>query len=197
MTRFQLHPENPEKRWVQKIADLLNKDGVGIIPLDSGYGIGCSSQSPKAVKKLYQLIAEKKYTATLIFQDFSAITDFAKIDNYAFKFMKQKLPGPYTFILPATNLGRKTLQVKRPEMGVRYPEHVFLTELYKLFPHPLVTVSAKVEEDEPQTLLEEVEPIYGHKVDFIADLGPMSHLSTTIISFMEGNAELLRQGDGI
>src|SRR5687768_3000119 len=97
--RLQLHPVNPEARLMKKVAEIFQRDGILVYPTDSGYSLGCNALSRPAVQKLYRVKrAVKKYVMALMFQDFSAITEFARVDNYAFRTMKRLMPGPYTFI---------------------------------------------------------------------------------------------------
>lgn len=199
MERFVLHPENPEKRWMQEIVQILNKDGVIIFPTDSGYSIGCDGNSQKGLKRLYQLKKnEKKYQMTLICQDFSLMTEFAQIDNFAYKYMKSHLPGPYTFILPATQRGRKLLEVKRPSMGIRYPKHIFLNTLHGFQNFVLLSSSAKTENELEPFIYDpdELESFFNGKVDALVDMGAIPSLSTTIISLESGTAECIRLGIG-
>src|SRR5690606_21479954 len=97
---------------------------------------------------------------------FSTVSDFARVDNFAYRTMKKLVPGPYTFILPATAHGKKVLDVKRPEVGVRMPKHPFADAVFALRPGLiLLTTAAKVREDDTFSDPEEIEDAMGHEVD--------------------------------
>ena len=100
--RFEVHPENPQARIVKLAAAALEDDALVLYPTESGYAIGCNAESPKAIHKLYALKKPmKKFFMALIVPDIRSATDYARIDNFAFNVMKPRVPGPYTFILPA------------------------------------------------------------------------------------------------
>jgi tRNA threonylcarbamoyl adenosine modification protein (Sua5/YciO/YrdC/YwlC family) len=197
MRKLKVHPVTPERWHIREIARVLADDGIFIYPTDSGYSMGCSALSKKGIKKLYQLKRPaKKYSMSLMFQNFSAIAEFARLDNHAFKFMKPLVPGAYTFILPATNRGRKLLEVKRPEMGIRFPDNRFLEALHREFPDPILAASARVRDDDIVSEPDEIEKMYAANVDLIVDCGPVPQNPTTVISLVTGKPEVIREGAG-
>lgn len=193
-----LHPVTPEARHLKRFLDAIDKGGICVYPTDSGYSLGCDARHRAAVNRLYHLKrAMKKYLMALMVRDFSAVTDFARVDNLAYRTMKRLVPGPYTFILPATALGRKILDVKRPEVGVRMPAHPFADALFALRPEiVLLTTAAKVREDEFFTDPEEIEAAIGHDVDLVMGMGAMPVNPTTVVSLVSGDPDLIRQGQG-
>ena len=194
---IRLHPETPEKRNMQKIAEVFQKGGILVYPTDSGYSLGCNALNMKAVQRLYHLKrAMKKYIMAMMFHEFSDITDFAKVDNFAFRYMKHLFPGPYTIILPATNKGRKTLGVKRPEIGVRMPDHIFTRTLGGFCPEPILNTAAKLTEDDVYVEAAELEAKLGKQVDLVVDMGAIPIRPTTVISLVNGEPEIIREGVG-
>lgn len=197
MQRFYLHHETPQKRHIREIIKILDQDGLVIVPTDSGYSLACRTDSPKAIRRMYQLKKkDKKYQMSIIVQSFAVITEFAGVDNSAFKTMKAHAPGPYTWILPATNEGRKLLEVKRPTMGIRFPKHPFFTSLAEENYPPLLSTSARIHDDEVFIEPDELETHYAGQVDALADMGSIPSLPTTIISMESGAPEVLRLGQG-
>ena len=191
-----LHPVTPQLRFMEEIAVTLNRDGLLIFPSDSGYTLGCSVMSPKALKKIYQLKkSSKKYQMSILFPDFAPVSEFAYVDNAAFKYMRPLVPGPYTFILPCTRKGRKLLEVNREEIGVRIPEHVFLTALQNHFPYPIITTSPKNEGEEFK-LPEEISPFFLNAADVVADMGEIPMNESTVIRLTGDEPELIREGAG-
>ncbi len=197
MQHLICHPVTPQKPLISKVVQALIQDKIIIYPTDSGYSMGCSAHSKKAIKRIYQIKKpSKKYSMALMFQHFSPISEFAHLDNHAFKFMKHLVPGPFTFILPATNKGRKLLEVKRAEMGVRFPDHPFLSALYPEFPDPIITTSARVSDEDITAEPNEIEQLFSSKVDMLIDCGSLYHNPTTVVSLLSGEPELVRQGAG-
>ena len=148
--RFEVHPVNPQARIVKLAAAALEDDGLVLYPTESGYAIGCNAESPKAIHKLYALKKPmKKFFMALIIPDIRKATDYARVDNFAFNIMKPRVPGPYTFILPADPHIARRLDVKRPEIGVRMPTHPFFKELFQHSDKPILSTAAKLtDEDE-------------------------------------------------
>jgi tRNA threonylcarbamoyl adenosine modification protein (Sua5/YciO/YrdC/YwlC family) len=196
--RLQLHPITPQVRLMKRVTEAFEADGVIVYPTDSGYSLGCNALSRKAVNKLYHLKrAMKKYLMALMVRDFGALSEFARVDNSAYRYMKHLVPGPYTFILPATVRSRKLLDVNRPEVGVRMPRSPFTDALFSLAPEAVIlTTAAKIQEDDVLIDPEDIEEKYGHLVDLIVDMGPMPVNPTTVIALHDGTAEVVREGAG-
>jgi len=182
-----------------KVLEVFEKGGIVVYPTDSGYSLGCDALNKTGVNKLYHLKrAIKKYAMALMMRDFSILSDFAKVENATYRYMKKLVPGPYTFILPATVRGKKILDVNRPEIGIRMPHCPFGDALFKLKPGCiLLTTAAKIREDESFSDPDEIETVFGHEVDLLIDMGPVAVNPTTIINLVTGEPELIRQGAGL
>jgi tRNA threonylcarbamoyl adenosine modification protein (Sua5/YciO/YrdC/YwlC family) len=183
---------------MQKVLEAFAAGQVVIYPTDSGYSMGCDALSKKAVNKLYHVKrAMKKYLMALMVRDFSELSEFAKVETAAFRFMKSLVPGPYTFVLPATVRSRKILDVNRPEVGVRMPDSPFTNTLFAMSPKAVIlTTAAKIREEDSFIDPAEIEETYGHLVDLIVDLGPQPINPTTVISLVGEAPEVLREGAG-
>lgn len=197
--RIRVHPVSPQPRLVEQAAQVLDRDGVLVYPTESGYAVGASTGSPKALARLYKLTDPvKSKVHSLLFHDFSQVATFADVSNFAFRTMKHLVPGPYTFILPAKHRTAKLLGVKRPEVGVRLPEHPFLRALLERHPHPILNASARFSERLEETFEDaaEIEKQYGRMVDLVVDADPIPPTGTTIVSLVNDSLELVRAGIG-
>jgi tRNA threonylcarbamoyl adenosine modification protein (Sua5/YciO/YrdC/YwlC family) len=196
--RLELHPVNPQTRLLRNVLEAFADGQVVIYPTDSGYSMGCDALSKKAVNKLYHVKrAMKKYLMALMVRDFSELSEFAKVDTAAFRFMKSLVPGPYTFVLPATVRSRKILDVNRPEVGVRMPDCPFTNALFAASPTSVIlTTAAKIREEDSFIDPAEIEETYGHLVDLIVDMGPQPINPTTVISLVGEEPEVIRAGAG-
>ena len=196
--RLELHPKNPETRLMKKVLEAFADGQVVVYPTDSGYSMGCDALSKKGVHKLYHIKrAMKKYLMALMVRDFSALSEFAKVETSAFRYMKAVVPGPYTFVLPATVRSRKLLDVNRPEVGVRMPDSPFTNALYALSPEAVIlTTAARIQDTDEFVDPAEIEETYGNLVDLIVDLGPKPVTPTTVIALHTGEAEVIREGMG-
>lgn len=196
--RIQIHPQTPQIRLVKKVLDAFTAGEVVVYPTDSGYSMGCDALSRKGVQKLYHMKrAMKKYLMAMMVRDFSALSEFAKVETAAFRYMKALVPGPYTFVLPSTVRARKLLEVNRPEVGVRMPDSPFTNALFELSPASVIlTTAAKIEEEDNFIHPADIEDKYGNLVDMIVDLGPLPITPTTVISLVGESPEVIREGLG-
>gem|GEM_PF-1385846 len=134
MICFKIHPVSPQRRILEKVVYALkNEDGICVYPTDTVYGMGACVTNPKAVDRIRKTIEkDKSRLFSFICSDFSQVSKFVKMNNMHFKLMKRYLPGPYTFILPATNYVPKKVTPKRKTVGVRIPDNAVCLELVKL-----------------------------------------------------------------
>jgi len=195
---IKLYPDNPNKKDLLKIVDILNKDGVIIFPTDSVYAIGCSLNSQKAMNKIAKLkgIRADKAKFSIICDSLSNIAKYAKVSNSLFKMMKRNLPGSFTFILPGTNELPKLFSSKRKSIGIRIPDHYIPIEIAEELGFPLVTTSLKENDDiieyltDPELIYEK----YMNQVDVVVDGGYGNNTASTIVECSEDEYEIIRQG---
>ncbi|MDR1811845.1 MAG: threonylcarbamoyl-AMP synthase [Candidatus Fibromonas sp.] len=193
MLHLEIHPQTPQARHIKAIADMLRNDALLLYPTDSGYAIGCSAASSRAINKLYALKKPiKKAFMALILPDISKVTDYAKVSNFAFHILKNHTPGPYTYILPADpNIARK-LDVKRQEIGIRISPNIFIKALFENFEHPLLSTAAKIEEHQALTVPEELIRVFKSKVDVFADMGEVFIYPTSVINLVNNQIDIIR-----
>jgi tRNA threonylcarbamoyl adenosine modification protein (Sua5/YciO/YrdC/YwlC family) len=195
--RFELHPENPQKNIMKKIEKIFRDGGILVYPTDSGYSLGCNALDKKAVQKLYHMKRDmKKYVMAIMVARFGEIPDFAEVETSTYRYMKHLVPGPFTFILQATRHGQKILQVKRKEVGIRMPDHVFVRDLHALCDDPILNTAARINDDDLFIDPDDIEDEFGHMVDAIIDMGEVAIKPTTIVSMLTGAPEVIREGAG-
>ena len=122
----QIHPDNPQPRLIKQIAECLKDGGVVVYPTDTIYGLGCDIFQPKAIERICRIkqIDPHKAQLSFICRDLSHLSDFTKsIDTPLYRLLKSYLPGPYTFILPASKQVPKILQSKKSTIGLRIPDN--------------------------------------------------------------------------
>src|ERR1035437_11138160 len=123
---IHLHPVNPQPRLLSQIAECLKGGGVIIYPTDTIYGLGCDISKPKAVERICHIknIDPIKAQLSFICKDLSHLSDYTKsIDTPLYRMLKEYLPGPYTFILPASKMAPKILKSKKETIGLRIPDN--------------------------------------------------------------------------
>ena len=194
MEIIEVHPYNPEKRLMQKIVGLFEQGKVLAYPTDTGYAIGCLSSKKKAVQKLFLIKRQmKRYITALIFKEFRQISEYARMDNFAFKVLKSKFPGPYTFLLPAHPPISRKLELKNNEVGVRMSDGVFIQSLFEYFDEPIFNTSTQVDPDEDFTEPEELIPLMKkHGVDVFISLGEVFRSPTNVVRLIDNEIEVIR-----
>ncbi len=199
---IEIFPDNPDDRKIDRIVRCLKDGGIIIYPTDTVYSMGCDSRNVRAVEQLSRLKGVKisQNNFSIVCSDLSDISHYAKVSNGAFRMMKKLLPGPFTFILPATNDLPKSLQTKRKTIGIRIPDHNIPRILIEKLGNPIITTSVKDDIDdiveypnEPEVIFEQNQ----HKVDLIIDGGWCGIIPSTVIDATTDDFEVVREGLGI
>ncbi|MCB0605684.1 MAG: threonylcarbamoyl-AMP synthase [Saprospiraceae bacterium] len=200
---LEINPLNPDTRLITSVVEKMKQGAVIIYPTDSVYAMGCDPESKKGVEKLFQIKNSdpNKRQLTFMCSNISMASTYAnQISNSNYRFIKEHTPGPYTFILPATNNLPKILNVKNKTFGFRIPDHKIPTELINALGRPILSSSLKtVDEDSENRFYMYPEDIYSDyslMVDMIIDGGPGSLEHSTVIDLTEGEPIVIREGKG-
>ncbi|KDN18856.1 L-threonylcarbamoyladenylate synthase [Amycolatopsis rifamycinica] len=196
---FDVHPDNPQRRAVAQVAELVRQDGLIAYPTDSCYALGCRLDNQdgldriRAIRKL-----DRRHHFTLVCQDFAQLGQFVIVDNAVFRAIKAATPGSYTFILPATKeVPRRLMHEKKRTVGVRIPDHVVTQALLAELGEPLVSSTLLLPGvAEPLTQGWEIKEELDHAVDAVVDSGDCGTEPTTVVDFSSGEAEIVRRGAG-
>ncbi|MEI6347283.1 MAG: L-threonylcarbamoyladenylate synthase [Bacteroidota bacterium] len=199
---LKIYPENPNPREINKVVDCLKSGGIVIFPTDTIYGIGCDIHNHKAVERISEIIKTdiNKSNFSFIFNDLSHISDYAKpFSNPVFKLLKYTLPGPYTFILEANNNVPKIFHNKKKTLGIRIPNNPIINSIVNSLGNPILSKSVKDLSDDIFEYYTDPELIYeqfGDLVDIIIDGGYSGHTPSTVISCLNNEFEVIREGLG-
>lgn len=194
---LSINPHNPQMRLIKQVVECLKNGGVIAYPTDTIYGIGCDIFNKKAVKKIYQLKnRDVRKPFSFICSDLSDVTTYAQVSNFAFKIMKRRLPGPYTFVLEATRVVPDLLMTKQRTVGIRIPENPIAETVVKNLGHPLVTTSANIAGEDALGDPYEIERQMGKQLDMVIDGGIIFSEPSTVISLIADEVEILREGCG-
>jgi len=195
-----IHPENPQPRLVKQVVECLKDGGVIIYPTDTIYGLGCDIQQHKAIEKICQLknINPQKAQLSFICRDLSHLSDYTKsIDTPLYRMLKNFLPGPFTFILPASKQVPKILQSKKSTIGLRVPDNVICREILELLGNPILSTSLPGDMVEDYTDPEIIYEKFEDKVDFVIDGGIGGMVPSTIVDCTTSDWVITRQGLGV
>ena len=195
---FEINPYHTEPKKIKKIVDILQNGGIIIYPTDTYYGIGCDLLNKSAIEKNYKLKRRSpSQPFSFICSDLKNISEYAQVTNYAYKTMKRLLPGPYTFVLEGSRLVPKIMLTKRQTVGIRVPDHPVCLNIVHELGHPVISTSAtNPETDEILTTPHEIKSVIGHAVDLIVDGGRVSGEPSSVISLIDDEPEILREGLG-
>lgn len=196
---LKLHPENPQGRHIDRALSVVRDGGVIIYPTDTVYGIGCSIYNARAIEKIYEIKRQDRSKPfSFICSDLSHISEYARVSNQSFRLMKQLIPGPYTFILPASRLKQlpKSLISKRKTVGIRVPKNNISLSLVKGLEHPLLSASIANDRGEIISDPEIIKRQYESVVDLILDGGMSLVELSTILDLTDERPVVVRQGAG-
>lgn len=196
-----IHPKNPEPRKIQQIIELLNDGAVVVCPTDTVYAFVCSAEQPRAIEQVARLKEAKPQKAdlSLICQDLSQLSTYARaVPTSAFRIMKSAFPGPYTFIVPASNEIPRIFRNNKRTVGIRVPGHPVPIALVAALGHALVCASVHG----PDVFLdhasdpEAIHDQYGHQLGAVIDSGAGGLEGSTVIDLNGPEPKVLREGKG-
>jgi len=196
---IQVHPEDPQPRLVKQIAQCLKDGGVVIYPTDTIYGLGCDISQHKAVERICKIknVDPQKAQLSFICRDLSHLSDYTKsIDTPLYRMLKSYLPGPYTFILPASKQVPKILQSKKSTIGLRVPDNIICRHILDALGNPILSASLPGEMVEEYTDPEVIYEKLGDAVDFVIDGGIGGMIPSTIVDCTTDEWTIIRQGQG-
>jgi len=196
---IKIHPQDPQPRLVKQVAECLKDGGVIIYPTDTIYGLGCDINQHKAVERICKIkhVDPQKAQLSFICRDLSHLSDYTKsIDTPLYRMLKSYLPGPYTFILPASKQVPKILQSKKSTIGLRVPDNNICRHILDELGHPILSASLPGEMVEEYTDPEVINEKFGDAVDFIIDGGIGGMIPSTIVDCTGMEWIITRQGAG-
>ena len=196
---LQIHPENPQPRLIKQVVECLKDGGVIVYPTDTIYGLGCDIMQHKAIDRICNIknINPQKSQLSFICKDLSNLSDYTKsIDTPLYRMLKNYLPGPYTFILPASKQVPKILQSKKSTIGLRIPDNVICQDILAALGEPILSTSLPGEMVEDYTDPEIIYSRFEHLVDFVIDGGPGGMIPSTIVDCTTDDWTVIRQGLG-
>ena len=197
---ISIHPTNPQPRQLAIIKDCLESGGIIAYPTDTIYGLGCDIFHPEAVAKICAIkkVNPEKAQLSFICSDLSHLSNYAKsINNSLFRILKSTLPGPFTFVLPASKEVPKILQNKKKTIGLRIPDNKIALAIIETLGHPILSASFPGENIEDYTDPEIIQEHWGKQIDIVVDGGIGGIIPSTLVDCTTDEYIILRQGLGI
>ena len=199
---FDVHPENPQRRAIAGVVDVIRDGGVIAYPTDSCFALGCglgNRDGMDRIRAIRQL--DERHHFTMMCLDFAQLGQYAMVSNSIFRALKASTPGPFTFILPATKeVPRKMMNPKKRTVGVRIPDHVVVQALLEELGEPLVSSTLLLPDSEdpqePLTQGWEIKERLDHVLDAVLDSADCGTVPTTVIDLSGDEPEIIRLGAG-
>ena len=183
-----------------KVVELLKKGGIIIYPTDTVYGMGCDIMHPEAIERICKIknINPQKAQLSFLCSDLSHLSEYSKaIDTPLYRFLRQYMPGPFTFILEASKKVPKLLRTKKDTVGIRVPDNKICKAILTELGNPILSTSLPINNDEEvYTDAEEIHAIFENMVDIVIDGGKGGVVPSTIVDCTVSPPEIIRQGEG-
>lgn len=194
-----VHPDNPQPRLIRQVVDSLERGGVIIYPTDTIYGLGCDIFQQKAIERIARIkhVDPKKAQLSFVCSDLSHLSDYAKqIPTSIYRLLKEYLPGPYTFILPASKMVPKILQSRKDTIGLRIPDNNISLAIVRELGRPILSASLPGELVEDYTDPEIMYENFMNEVDIVINGGIGGTIPSTIVDCMGPEPVITREGLG-
>lgn len=200
MTVYKIYPSSINEASIDKVVEALRRGDIIVYPTDTHYALGCDALRERAIERLCRIkgINPAKQLLSIVCADLRQASEFARIDNNAFRLMKANVPGPFTWILPASTTLPKVFK-PRKTVGVRVPDNAIARAIAEALGHPLLTSSIAGMDPEDLANPEAIAMHYDGQADILVDGGeanPYSESSTIVDCLDSSDPEIVRQGAG-
>lgn len=197
--QIHIHPQNPQQRNIRTVVDTLGKGGVIIYPTDTIYGLGCDILQHSAIERICRLkqVDPRKAQLSFICSDLSHLSDYAKqITTSTYRILKEHLPGPFTFILPASKMVPKILQSKKDTIGLRIPDNKIALAILQELGRPILSASLPGQQVEDYTDPEVMYENFMNDVDIVVNGGIGGTVPSTVVDLTGPEPVVTREGLG-
>ncbi|BDG07640.1 L-threonylcarbamoyladenylate synthase [Anaeromyxobacter paludicola] len=194
---LEIDPQHPQPRAVERAVSVLASSGLVAFPTDTYYGLGCDLFDKRAIERIYLLKQmPKEHELSFICADLAEISRYAIVDNTAYRVLRRKAPGPYTFILPATRLVPDLVLRRQKTVGIRIPDSPIALALVKGLAHPIISTSAAAPDGEVLIDPRDIKERLGHGLDLILDGGYQPNEPSTVVDLCGPEPVVVREGKG-
>jgi len=196
-TIWTIDPEHPQPRVIEKAVSVLASGGLVAFPTDTYYALGCDLFDKRAIERIYQLKQlPRTHELSFICSDLAEVARYAILDNAAFRVVRRKTPGPFTFILPATRLVPDLALSRQKTVGIRLPGSPVALEIVRKLAHPVISTSAATPAGEVLIDARDVRDRLGHGLDLILDGGYQPNEPSSVVDLTGPEPRVVRVGKG-
>jgi tRNA threonylcarbamoyl adenosine modification protein (Sua5/YciO/YrdC/YwlC family) len=200
MARAQIlavRTDHPQPRKIEQAVGVLRQGGVIAYPTDTVYGIGCDLHQRRAIDRVYRIKGvDRGHPLSFICSDVSGVSRYAHVTDFAYRWLRRLLPGPYTVVLEATRQVPRILVERRRTVGIRVPDHAVCQALVRALGGPVISSSATAPDGSLLRDREEIQEHLGSQIDLILDGGYLETVPSTVVSLAGDAIEVLRAGKG-
>lgn len=197
---IKIYDNNPNRQQISKVVDVLRSGGIVIMPTDTVYAFACDIYSASAVESVLKIKAKdlRKSELSMICEELSQISEYAKLDDVSFKLIRKNLPGPFTFILNGNNKLPKIFKHKKT-VGIRIPKNSIAMAIVSELGNPVMVSSIFTDDDSHEyfTDPELIHEKFGYQVDFVIDGGYGGLEPSTIVDCTGDEPVIVREGAGL
>ena len=194
---IKVYQKNPQLRAIRQAIEILTSGGLIVYPTDTIYGLGCDLHNKKAIEKLYRIKKmDEKTPLSFISPDLREVARYAEVSDRAYRLMNRSLPGPFTFILPATKEVNKHMLYKRKQIGIRVPDDNICRMLTRTLGNPIINTSVPLWGEKLLNSGEAIHEQFAKQIDLVLDIGVLVSEPSTIVDLTAEPFEITRQGKG-
>lgn len=195
METIKIYNDNIADNQIQEVVDILKDGGIVVLPTDTLYAVACDALNPKAIEKVCKLkgINPEKTNLSILCNDISMVSDYAKFDNYAFKLMKDNTPGPFTFLFRASNSLPRAFK-GRKIVGIRIPDNNTIKKIIDILGNPMLSTSISFRDEDYGRNPDLIEEEYDDKADLMIKGEDGNLQPSAIIDCTGSSPEIIREG---
>lgn len=196
---FTVHPADPQPRLMRQAAGIVREGGVIAYPTDSSYALGCHLGDAEAAGRMRAIRGvDEKHFLTLVCGDLAQASRFVRLANWQFRIVRQGVPGPFTFLLPASReVPRRLLHGRRHTVGIRVPDHAVVRALLAELREPILSTTLMLAGSEtPLNDAQDIRERLERSLDLVVDAGPCAAVPTTVLDLRVEPGAVTRHGGG-
>jgi tRNA threonylcarbamoyl adenosine modification protein (Sua5/YciO/YrdC/YwlC family) len=198
--RLEVRLQGLNPRHIDHVVAVLVRGGLIAYPTDSGYALGWRAGNRKAQEQVVRIRQlDQRHHFTYCCRTLSDVSQLARVDNSAYRLIRQYTPGPFTFILPASSGVPKSVQQRKSRtIGIRIPEHAVVQAIVSAMDEPLLSSSLILPgtQDEIMDTEDLYDAVHG-MVDLFVDAGECPLEPSTVVDLSGDHPVVLRQGRGV
>lgn len=180
---------------MKEIIDVINNDGIVIMPTDTIYGIVAKATNEDVIKRVYSLKKRNDRKPMLILvSDNEMLKDYVSSINELEQTLIDNLwPGPLTIIFDKKNIS-DLLTGGLPTVGIRIPNNKEMLDIISSVGVPLLSTSVNLSGEKSATCVSNINKTMLDNVDFVYDNGECNDVPSTIIRVVNDEVKILREG---